>query len=315
MTLDVRHARVIQGLRSIHATSYRAAEDALTEARSRGALVELDRLWIVNAVVAEVDPSWIERLEADPAVAGILPDRRITLGSAAAGPVLADVTAAQPVDDLIRIRVPEAWALGLTGRGAIVANVDSGVNGEDDTFGDRWRGRLAGSDATWFAPVSLSVFPEDDFSIGSGHGTATMGVLTGGSETYGVAFDATWIAADVFQEGEGYVSNVLKSFGIRKGDRIALYMPLVPELAIAMLACARIGAVHSIVFGGFSAEALRDRINDAQARLLVTADGSPASTVPSSSMSSHTVRPARPASPTSALPSPSASSVTRTKSE
>ena len=67
--------------------------------------------------------------------------------------------------------------------------------------------------------------------------------------------------------------NVLRSLGIKKGDRIALYMPLVPELAIAMLGCARIGAVHSVVFGGFSAESLRDRINDQQARLLVTADG------------------------------------------
>jgi acetyl-CoA synthetase len=68
-------------------------------------------------------------------------------------------------------------------------------------------------------------------------------------------------------------ANVLKALGIGKGDRVALYMPLVPELAIAMLACTRIGAVHSVVFGGFSAEALRDRINDAQCRLLVTADG------------------------------------------
>src|SRR5580765_3707963 len=68
-------------------------------------------------------------------------------------------------------------------------------------------------------------------------------------------------------------ANVLKSLGTKKGDRVALYMPLVPELAIAMLACARIGAVHSVVFGGFSAESLRDRINDAQARLLITADG------------------------------------------
>jgi acetyl-CoA synthetase len=68
-------------------------------------------------------------------------------------------------------------------------------------------------------------------------------------------------------------ANVLKGLGITRGDRVALYMPLVPELAIAMLACARIGAVHSVVFGGFSAESLRDRINDAQARLLVTADG------------------------------------------
>ncbi len=68
-------------------------------------------------------------------------------------------------------------------------------------------------------------------------------------------------------------ANALKSLGIRKGDRVAIYLPLIPELAIAMLACARIGAIHSVVFGGFSAESLRDRINDAKARLLITADG------------------------------------------
>jgi acetyl-CoA synthetase len=68
-------------------------------------------------------------------------------------------------------------------------------------------------------------------------------------------------------------ANVLKSLGVKRGDRVALYLPLVPELAIAMLACARIGAVHSVVFGGFSAESLRDRIHDAQCTLLVTADG------------------------------------------
>jgi acetyl-CoA synthetase len=68
-------------------------------------------------------------------------------------------------------------------------------------------------------------------------------------------------------------ANVLKTQGIKKGDRVCLYMPMVPELAIAMLACTRIGAPHSIVFGGFSAEALSDRINDAAAKLVVTADG------------------------------------------
>ncbi len=68
-------------------------------------------------------------------------------------------------------------------------------------------------------------------------------------------------------------ANVLKSLGAQKGDRVAIYMPMVPELAIAMLACARIGATHSIVFGGYSAEALRDRIEDAQAKLVVTANG------------------------------------------
>jgi acetyl-CoA synthetase len=68
-------------------------------------------------------------------------------------------------------------------------------------------------------------------------------------------------------------ANVLKHAGIERGDRVALYMPLIPELAIAMLACARIGATHSVVFGGFSSSALIDRINDASCKLVVTADG------------------------------------------
>ena len=68
-------------------------------------------------------------------------------------------------------------------------------------------------------------------------------------------------------------ANVLKKLGVKKGDRVCLYMGMVPELVIAMHACNRIGAPHSVVFGGFSAEALRDRINDAQAKVLVTADG------------------------------------------
>ena len=60
---------------------------------------------------------------------------------------------------------------------------------------------------------------------------------------------------------------------MKRGDRVAIYLPMIPEAAIAMLACARIGAVHSVVFGGFSAESLRDRINDAQAVCCITADG------------------------------------------
>ena len=81
----------------------------------------------------------------------------------------------------------------------------------------------------------------------------------------------TFTYFDLFREVSAF-ANVLKSRGVTKGDRVAIYLPLIPELAIAMLACARIGAVHSVVFGGFSAESLRDRINDQQARLLVTAD-------------------------------------------
>ena len=68
-------------------------------------------------------------------------------------------------------------------------------------------------------------------------------------------------------------ANVLKGLGVKKGDRVAIYMPMVPELAVAMLACTRIGAVHSIIFGGFSADSIRDRVNDAKAKLVITADG------------------------------------------
>ncbi len=68
-------------------------------------------------------------------------------------------------------------------------------------------------------------------------------------------------------------ANGLKSLGIKPGDRVTIYMPMVPELAIAVLGCARVGAVHSVIFGGFSSEAIADRNNDAEAKLVITADG------------------------------------------
>ncbi len=71
----------------------------------------------------------------------------------------------------------------------------------------------------------------------------------------------------------GRFANVLKDLGVGRGDRVAIYMPMIPETVYAMLACARVGAVHSVVFGGFSPDSLADRINDAQAEVLITADG------------------------------------------
>jgi len=78
--------------------------------------------------------------------------------------------------------------------------------------------------------------------------------------------------ADLLDEVQKF-ANVLKSLGVVAGDRINIYLPMIPEAVVAMLACARIGAAHSVVFGGFSAQALADRINDAQAKVLITADG------------------------------------------
>ncbi|HEX7131149.1 MAG TPA: acetate--CoA ligase [Iamia sp.] len=78
--------------------------------------------------------------------------------------------------------------------------------------------------------------------------------------------------ADLLAEVQRF-ANVLKGLGVEKGDRVAIYMPMIPELQVAVLACARIGAPHSVVFGGFSADSLSDRINDAQCKVVVTADG------------------------------------------
>jgi acetyl-CoA synthetase len=77
---------------------------------------------------------------------------------------------------------------------------------------------------------------------------------------------------DLYREVQKF-ANVLKSLGVERGDRVGIYLPLIPEAAVAMLACARIGAIHSVVFGGFSPESLRDRMNDAKAKVLITADG------------------------------------------
>jgi hypothetical protein len=223
LPLEVRHERVVAGLRAAHLQALGAARATLDEAKATGAFVELDQLWLVNAIVAEVDPAWISRLETDPAIASVELDRPLVLGAAGAHPRAggavragspAEEHGAIPTEELQRIRVPEVWAQGITGQGAIVANTDTGVNGEDDTLKDRWRGLLAGSEASWFAPNDLTIFPVDDDPVSRGHGTASMALMTGGEQTFGVAYDATWIAGDVFRDArftfEGYVSTALK---------------------------------------------------------------------------------------------------------
>jgi acetyl-CoA synthetase len=84
--------------------------------------------------------------------------------------------------------------------------------------------------------------------------------------------DSRVLTYQMLADEVGRFANALKALGVADGDRVAIYMPMVPEAAVAMLACARIGAIHSVVFGGFSAEALADRINDAEAKVCITAD-------------------------------------------
>lgn len=211
LALEVRHERLVRGLRSIHEAAYFDATGAMDAARRAGTFREIDRLWIVNAVIAELDLPARAALESDPAVAEIVPDRRLKPGISVKEVASQASPANDPSEEISFLNVPEVWSQGITGKGAIVANIDTGVNGEDETFGDRWRGFVAGSDASWYAPVSLTVVPTDEDDLfGFGHGSATMGLLTGGDETYGVAFDATWMAGDVFEGREGWVSNALK---------------------------------------------------------------------------------------------------------
>lgn len=106
-----------------------------------------------------------------------------------------------------------------------------------------------------------------DRHVEAGHGDETAVIWEGNDPSE----DKTYSFSELLAEVKKF-ANVLKAQGVEKGDRVCIYLQMVPELAIAMLACARIGAVHSIVFGAFSAESLRDRINDSACKLLITQD-------------------------------------------
>ena len=106
-----------------------------------------------------------------------------------------------------------------------------------------------------------------DRHVEAGHGDATAVIWEGNDPSEDQTFSYNELLAEVKK-----FANVLKAQGVEKGDRVCIYLQMVPELAIAMLACARIGAIHSIVFGAFSAESLRDRINDSACKMLITQD-------------------------------------------
>jgi acetyl-CoA synthetase len=122
--------------------------------------------------------------------------------------------------------------------------------------------------AKWFLGGTLNVSENCiDRHVRAGHGERVAFHWEGEpGDTRTVTY------ADLLDEVSRF-ANVLKSLGVERGDRVNIYLPMIPEAAVAMLACARIGAAHSVVFGGFSAHSLVDRINDAEAKVLITADG------------------------------------------
>ena len=122
--------------------------------------------------------------------------------------------------------------------------------------------------AKWFVGGRLNVaYNCVDRHVESGHGEQTALVFESESG------DSRDITYRELQEMVSQAANALQGLGVEAGDRVAIYLPMIPEAIVAMLACARIGAPHSVVFAGFSAEALRSRIDDAQAKVVITADG------------------------------------------
>src|SRR5699024_10540837 len=123
--------------------------------------------------------------------------------------------------------------------------------------------------ARWFADGTTNAcYNAVDRHVEAGHGDRVALYFEGEPG------DADAVTYSDLQVRVSQAANALESLGVTKGDRVAIYLPMLVETVVAMLACARIGAVHSVVFGGFSAEALRSRIDDAKAKVVITADGS-----------------------------------------
>lgn len=129
-------------------------------------------------------------------------------------------------------------------------------------------GSLASGDMRWFEDGELNVSSNclDRHLKSRGDQTALLWVADEPGVSRAISY------RELHQE-VCRLANVLKQLGVRRGDRVCIYLPMIPQAAVAMLACSRIGAVHSVVFGGFSAEALKDRVLDAGARVVITADG------------------------------------------
>ena len=156
---------------------------------------------------------------------------------------------------------------------------------EAGTDSEAFWGKLAEEELHWFTPYSTILdwqtplakwfvgarptFPTTA-SMYTSIRTSGTKLRSSGKESLGTS--ATLSYAELHEQVCKF-ANVLRAQGIKPGDVISIYMPMVPELAIAMLACARVGAVHSVIFGGFSSEAIADRNNDASAKMQITADG------------------------------------------
>jgi acetyl-CoA synthetase len=189
-------------------------------------------------------------------------------------------------------RAPEIEALLLEGRTfapdpgfAARATATASLYDEADADYEAFWARQARERLSWFTPFATTLEWELPFAkwfvggeINVAYNCVDRHVERGLGDKVayhwiGEPGDTRTLTFRDLQREVNRAANGLRELGVRRGDRVAIYLPMVPELPISMLACAKLGAAHTVVFGGFSAEALADRINDAQAKVLVTADG------------------------------------------
>jgi hypothetical protein len=208
-----RHVLAVRALRANAARARSGVMDALSAAERQGAASGIEPLWIANMVRADVAPRLVTELAARPDVERVYLDRAVRLedpapaGGAPGEPGLAGAASAA----LEAVQAPGAWDRGFTGRGLLLANLDSGVQGDHPQLAGKWRGLRAPVEQAWFDPFRNSTFPvDDDPELAGGHGTATMGLLVGGERSLGVAFDGEWIAGNIFENNQSFVSTILK---------------------------------------------------------------------------------------------------------
>jgi len=129
-------------------------------------------------------------------------------------------------------------------------------------------------DAKWFVGAKTNMaYNCLDYQIAQGRGNKTAILFEGEPLQPDGRPDVRHITFSQLRDDVGRLANGLKKLGVKKGDRVTIYMPMIPEAAVAMLACARLGASHSVIFGGFSSQAIVDRVTDAKSTIIITADG------------------------------------------
>jgi len=193
------------------------------------------------------------------------------------GPPAANATISNLADESRRFPPSDAFAQSAVADAAVYA----AASHDRLAFWDEQASRLDWAEP-WTQTLDWSAPPDARWFVGGRLNVAVncldRHIAAGNGDRVAIHFegepgDTTSITYRELHTDVCRAANALTSLGITAGDRVAIYLPMIPEAVVAMLACARIGAVHSVVFGGFSAEALRSRIDDAQARLVITADG------------------------------------------